>query len=111
MTAKEILCQVRIKNSSDKKIKDLRTKKYIQIGATIPVKTVADFTINPNVDLTIKDIAPITIVPPVTKIEKAQSISLPNITVPTMTAPMNLSVSPTVNITPPSVNFSFVKGT
>ena len=98
-------------NSSDKKIKDLRTKKYIQIGATIPVKTVADFTINPNVDLTIKDIAPITIVPPVTKIEKAQSISLPNITAPTMTAPgMTLNVSPTVNITPPSVNFSFAAG-
>ena len=98
-------------NSSEKKIKDLRTKKYIQIGATIPVKTVADFTINPNVDLSIKDIEPITILPPVTKIEKAQSISLPNITGPAMTAPaLSLTLNPQVGITPPGVNFSFAAG-
>ena len=98
-------------NSSEQKIKDLRTKKYIQIGATIPIKTVADFTINPNVNLTIKDIDPINIQPPITKIEKAQSISLPNITGPSMTAPaLTLTLNPQVNITPPSVNFSFAAG-
>jgi hypothetical protein len=99
------------KGSSESRIKDLRTQKYIQIGATIPIKTVADFVINPNINLSIQDIDPINIAAPATKIEKAQSISLPNITGPVMTAPsLSPGTAPNVNITKPVVNFSFDAG-
>ncbi len=91
--------------------KDLRTKKLIQIGATIPIKIVTDFSIDPKINLSAKDIKPVIITPPVTKITKTLVAPLPIISIPTVNTPtLSLNISPQVSVTIPNVNFSFTAG-
>ncbi len=91
--------------------RDLRTKKLIQIGATIPIKTVKDFSIDPKINLVVKDVEPILITAPVIKMEKTLVAPLPVINDPIISAPsLSLNISPQVSVAIPNVDFSFTAG-
>ncbi len=66
---------------------DLRTAKQIQVGATIPIKAVNDFVLNPVVEVSKKEISLETVQAPSVIPKIAPTIVIPNVSIPIITAP------------------------
>ncbi|MCP1223576.1 autotransporter domain-containing protein [Sebaldella sp. S0638] len=91
------------------KPKDLPSK--VRPGATVPVKEILDFTLNPEIKITEKVINPIVINLPNTKAEKILMTDFKGIAAPTPQTPtVNISVNPTVSMNSPEINFNFNAG-
>ena len=92
------------KSSSELTGLDLRTKKMIQIGATIPMKTVNDFTLSPEINVNKKEITIESIKAPTAVPKLAPTINIPNVSLPVIniTQPAAIVspqvVSPNINV-------------
>ena len=84
---------------------DLRTQKMFQIGATIPMKTVSNFTLSPEINVTKKQITVENVTAPTAVPKLAPVINIPNVALPTISisAPSPVTapfiVSPDIKIT------------
>lgn len=92
------------KNSMQVDGTDLRTAKQIQIGATIPIKTVNDFVLEPEIsinkkEITVDSIQAPSVVPKVAPTINIPSVNLPviNITQPSAVVSPQV-VSPDINV-------------
>ncbi|ACZ09270.1 Uncharacterised protein [Sebaldella termitidis] len=106
------------KNSMQVDGTDLRTAKQIQIGATIPIKTVNDFALEPEISINKKEITVDSIQAPSVIPKTIPTIVIPNVSIPVITAPTvpstaistvtapDIDVLSSVNI--PSVNLTSV---
>ena len=83
---------------------DLRTQKMFQIGATIPMKTVSNFTLSPEINVTKKQITVENVTAPTAVPKLAPVINIPNVALPTISisAPSPVTapfiVSPDINV-------------
>ena len=83
---------------------DLRTPKLIQIGAAVPIKTVTDFDLGLEVNVSRKEIIPETIAAPTAIPKLVAAINIPDITLPEINVVYPLPftspqiVSPDINI-------------
>ncbi|MCP1223577.1 autotransporter domain-containing protein [Sebaldella sp. S0638] len=85
--------------------------KNIKLGASIPIKEVLDFSLDPQMKIVEKTINPITVTLPNTKVEKIMITDFRGITAPTPQAPViNITVNPTVSINSPDIDFNFSAG-
>jgi hypothetical protein len=92
------------KNSSQVTGTDLRTAKQVQIGATIPIKIVNDFKLEPEIninkkEITVESIQAPTVVPKVAPVINIPNVNLPVINVTQPSAVLSPQVvSPDINI-------------
>ena len=83
----------------------------IKLGASIPIKEVLDFSLDPQIKIVEKTINPITVNLPNTKVEKIMITDFRGITAPTPQSPViSITVNPTVAIVSPNINFNFSAG-
>ena len=83
----------------------------IKLGASIPIKEVLDFSLDPQIKIVEKAINPIVVNLPNTKVEKIMITDFRGITAPTPQAPtINITVNPSATINSPVINFNFSAG-
>jgi hypothetical protein len=83
----------------------------IKLGASIPIKEVLDFTLDPQIKIVEKTINPITVNLPNTRVEKIMITDFRGITAPTPQAPtISINVNPSVDNNTPTINFNFSAG-
>ncbi|WP_435308767.1 autotransporter domain-containing protein [Sebaldella termitidis] len=83
----------------------------IKLGASIPIKEVLDFSLDPQIKIVEKAINPIIVNLPNTKVEKIMITDFRGITAPTPQAPtINITVNPSATINSPVINFNFSAG-
>ncbi|MCP1225894.1 autotransporter domain-containing protein [Sebaldella sp. S0638] len=92
------------KNSSQVNGTDLRTGKQVQVGATIPIKLVNDFVLEPEISINKKKITVDSIQAPTVVPKIAPTINIPNVNLPVIniTQPAAVAspqvVSPDINL-------------
>ena len=89
--------------------KDIPSK--VRPGATVPVKEITDFNLEPEIKIIEKEITPIVINLPNTKVEKIVTTDFKGISAPAPQTPtVDISLNPTVSMNSPEINFNFTAG-